>query len=261
MARVSAGDRRERAAAELQALCARGQELLLATDYLGAEAALVGAEKIATDAEDFDTLGRLYLPLQEARRQRRQRCGEGIICLDLIARDADDPRVDADAIAGRIGQGQLLIAGWGSIAPAVRLREIQSGAGLYLDTFLAAVYPVRGRRAVVIAPVAETRLPAVDVGDALAAALPAGCLVVNEDELPRGEARGTYQGYAATMALWERLHAPFLAAGDAETEPLKKIFAYRLAIAVDYACELAHQRLSDAALRVARERARGEAGK
>ena len=32
---------------------------------------------------DWDTLARLYMPLQEARRQRRQRCGEGTVALDL----------------------------------------------------------------------------------------------------------------------------------------------------------------------------------
>src|SRR5277367_1099885 len=77
-------------AIRLQGLCARGQELLMATDYLAAEAALVEAETLAFALADFDTLGRLYMPLQEARRQRRQRCGEGIVCLDLIARGPGD---------------------------------------------------------------------------------------------------------------------------------------------------------------------------
>ena len=55
------------------------------------------------------------------------------------------------------------------------------------------------------------------------------------------------------MALWERLHAPFLAEADAERDLLRQIERYRLTAHVDYACELAHQKLSDAAHRLARE--------
>jgi hypothetical protein len=55
------------------------------------------------------------------------------------------------------------------------------------------------------------------------------------------------------MALWERLHEPFLAEADAETEPVRQIEGYRLTTRVDYASELAHQKLSDAAHRLARE--------
>ncbi len=50
--------------------------------------------------------------------------------------------------------------------------------------------------------------------------------------------------YAQTMASWEQLHLPFLADADAQTDLLRKMDGYRKAIAVDYACELAHQKLS-----------------
>ena len=59
----------------LQQLCELGQQQLMATDYLRAEATLVQAEQLAIQTGDFDTLSRLYMPLQEARRQKRQRCG------------------------------------------------------------------------------------------------------------------------------------------------------------------------------------------
>jgi len=49
------------------------------------------------------------------------------------------------------------------------------------------------------------------------------------------------------MALWERLHAPFLAAADMQVDPIRKIESYRRTIRVDYACELAHQQASSAA--------------
>jgi hypothetical protein len=62
------------------------------------------------------------------------------------------------------------------------------------------------------------------------------------------------------MSIWEQLHAPFLAAADAQVDPLRRIHAYRRAIEVDYACELAHQKLSAAAREVARHRRGAGAG-
>lgn len=248
---------------DLQALCARGQELLLATDYLAAEATLLRAEALALGAGDFDTLGRLYLPLQEARRQRRQRCGEGVICLDLIAKGPDDRAVDAQAIAGQFTSGQLLVAGWESIAPAVALREIQFRQRIYLDTFLAAAYPLRQGVAIVIAPLAQTKMPGPGQSfasiDDLVRGLPQGCLVLERTDLPSGQSRGP-EAYSHVMQLWERLYAPFLAAADAQVEPMQKIQAYRRTIDVDYACELAHQRLAETALLLARQRAHAERG-
>src|SRR5689334_18464850 len=102
---------------ELQELCARGQELLMATRYWEAERTLADAERVAWEARDWDTLARLYMPLQEARRQRRQRCGEGVICLDLLSEGEAD-HVEAGQVIANYAHGQLLIGGWGTIAPA-----------------------------------------------------------------------------------------------------------------------------------------------
>src|SRR3954454_10638055 len=121
--------------ADLQRLCELGQELLMRMEYLRAEATLAEAERAATRLEDFDTLSRLYMPLQEARRQRRQRCGEGTVRLDLIASgESDEP--DARQIAADYGNAQLLVAGWGSVAPALLLRQIQREGHQYAETFL-----------------------------------------------------------------------------------------------------------------------------
>ena len=54
------------------------------------------------------------------------------------------------------------------------------------------------------------------------------------------------------MTLWERLHRPFLAEADAEPDPIAQIEKYRRTIEVDYACELAHQRLAAVARQLAR---------
>src|SRR5438105_454775 len=102
----------------LQSLCEVGQERLMRMEYLAAEDSLAQAEQLALAARDFDTLARLYMPLQEARRQRRQRCGEGVVRLDLIANGPSD-QPDPDRIIAEIPHGQLLIAGWGSIEPAL----------------------------------------------------------------------------------------------------------------------------------------------
>src|SRR6478752_3970854 len=89
---------------DLQSLCELGQEQLMRMEYLAAERTLERAEAIAWDARDFDTLARLYMPLQEARRQRRQRCGEGVVCLDLIAQSLED-RVDGRRVVENFPQG------------------------------------------------------------------------------------------------------------------------------------------------------------
>src|SRR5204863_359589 len=80
-------------------------------------------------------------PLQEARRQRRQRCGEGVVALDLVPEGPADV-VDPHHVLTNYPQGQVLVAGWGTIAPAVELRRLAAERGLYLETFLAAAYPV-----------------------------------------------------------------------------------------------------------------------
>src|SRR5215204_6461416 len=104
------------AALPLQDLCELGSEQLFQTKYLEAEATLARAEAQAWAARDWDTLARLYMPLQEARRQRRQRCGEGVVALDLIATGPEDA-IDGRRIVENFPHGQLLVAGWGNIQP------------------------------------------------------------------------------------------------------------------------------------------------
>jgi len=235
-------------------LCEQGQEQLMRMEYLAAEATLTRAERAAYAGRDWDQLSRLYMPLQEARRQRRQRCGEGVVCLDLLAEGSED-KVEGRHVLEHYPHGQLLVAGWGSIEPAKDVRAIAAERSLYAETFLAAVYPEPGgTRVVVIAPLPESRMPDAGTRDAgeLTAQLPPGCVVLREDELPRGSRKGTFETYGQVMAMWERLHAPFLAAADAERDPVARIEAYRKVIRVDYACELAHQRLSDVARELAR---------
>ena len=243
-------------AGDLQALCDRGQTLLERMEYLAAEAVLVEADHLATERGDFDTLARLYMPLQEARRQRRQRCGEGTVRLDLWAEGPNDEIV-ARHVAQNYPHGQLLIAGWASVAPAVAFRKLAAQHALYAETYLAAVYPVGDGRLLVIVPTADVALPPADAAadgnvDALLRKLPPHSLAFSEDEFPRGAAAGTDATFARTMALWETLHAPFLAAADAASTPARKIAGYRETIAVDYAAEKAHQRLSVAACELAR---------
>ena len=238
----------------LQQFCETGQEALMRMDYLRAEAALVEAERHAWAGRDWDTLARLYMPLQEARRQRRLRCGEGIVALDLIAESPHD-RVDGGRIVQNFPHGQLLVAGWGTIEPALRVRALQAEHSLFVETFLAAAYPVSSGRAVAIVPTEDVRLPDPSPRqsvDRLIADLPPHTVVLSADELPRGQVRGTTETYARVMDLWERLHLPFLAAADMQADPVQKIEHYRRTIRVDYACELAHQKLSDVARELGR---------
>jgi hypothetical protein len=240
--------------AELQSQCERGQELLMQTEYLDAEAVLAAAEADAWAIKDFDTLARLYMPLQEARRQRRQRCGEGVVCLDLIATGAGDV-VDGKRIVENYPHGQLLVAGWQSIEPAVQVRRVQAEHKLYVDTFLAAAYPIGASgRVIVIVPTADVALPTRSPSslDDLAMAVPAHSIVLTESELPKGIRKGNTETYGEVMAMWERLHLPFLAAADMQDDSIKKMDGYRKTTRVDYACELAHQKLSDVARQMSR---------
>jgi hypothetical protein len=240
---------------DTQELAELGSEQLTRMDYLNAIDTLEKAEAIAWEGRDWDLLSRLYMPLQEARRQVRQRCGEGTVKLDILAHGLTDPP-DVQVLAAQIPQGQVLIAGWGSIEPAVTLRRIIKQRKLYLETFLAAVYPVGSGRAVVIVPTDKVILPEPTPRsiDQLIALLPPHSIVKADRELPAGAHRGTPETYAMTMDLWERLHAPFLAMADATADPVQRIAAYRHAISVDYACELAHQKLSATAHELARSR-------
>lgn len=233
---------------DVQALCEQGQQLLMETRYWDAERVLVQAEALAWEAKDWDTLARLYMPLQETRRQRRQRCGEGIVALNLLSNAATDQLNPAEIIA-KYPHGQLLVAGWGSIQPAVEVRELATRKELYVETYLAAVYPINAGMAVVIVPTADVALPPADRGwsiDQLIPKLPAHSIVLAESELPP-VTRGTTATYAKTMSLWEQLAAPFLAAADQTKDPIARAQGYRKTIEVDYACELAHQKLSDLA--------------
>jgi len=240
---------------DLQAQCELGQEQLTRMEYRQAERTLAAAEAIAWRERDFDTLSRLYMPLQEARRQIRQRCGEGVVCLDLIAQGPDD-HISADHVMRHYPHGQLLVGGWGTIAPAVELRNLAAENGLYLETFLAAVYPVGGARAVAIVALEDAKLPppGETTIDALLHQLPPNSILLHENELPEGSRRGSAETFAEVMGMWERLHAPYLAAADATADPVRRIEAYRQTIRVDYACELAHQKLSDTARQLKRQR-------
>jgi hypothetical protein len=246
---------------DLQSLCEQGQEFLMQTRYWDAERALAQAESIAWEARDWDTLARLYMPLQEARRQRRQRCGEGIVALNLFAKCAGEP-LDPEKIVTEYPQGQLLVAGWGSIEAAIAVRNLAAQKELYLETYLAAVYPIGAGKAIVIVPTEEVALPSADRDwsiDQLIPKLPVHSIVMAESELPQTSRPGTTETYARTMALWERLAAPFLGAAEQTIDPIAKVEAYRRTIRVDYACELAHQKLSDLAKQMDARRKGGSA--
>lgn len=240
---------------DLGQLCEHGQELLMAMQYLRAEAALARAERIAWSNRDFDTLARLYMPLQESRRQRRQRCGEGVVRLDLISEGAHD-HVRGQRVLENYSHGQLLVGGWGTIEPAMELRRLAEQHEMYVETFLAAVYPMGDKRAVAIIPLAGVALPVVEPMsiDRLIQKLPPHSIVMHESELPAGDAKGSTETYARVMSMWEKLAAPFFAAAETTANPIQRIEAYRKTIAVDYACELAHQKISEIARELTRRR-------
>lgn len=243
---------------DVQSLCAQGQQLLAAREYLDAERILACAEREAYRLRDWDTLGRLYMPLQETRRQRRQRCCEGPISLNLISQGPDDVIVGRQVVENYT-HGQLLVAGWGTIEPALQVRKLQGRFGLYVDVFLAAAYPlIDGGLAIVIVPHEQAVLPVVlprRLAD-FRGLLQTGCIVVRAAELPQEPRVNDQELLARLRGWWEAMHLPFLYAARETRDPPKRIDAYRKAIRVDYACELAHQELSATARELARITAR-----
>src|SRR6185312_6915032 len=238
----------------LEDLCELGQRQLMQTQYLEAQATLVRAEQLALDARNWDVLSRLYMPLQETRRQIRQTCGEGIVRLDVAARGPSD-QIDPDKVIEQYPMGQLLVAGWETVEPAVRVRRAAAESGLYLETFLGAACPTADAGiAVAVVPLADTILPAPIPRSLaeLSAELPPGSILLRVSDLPAGPRQGTFVTYGQTMALWERLHAPFLAQADSDRDLVRKVELYRQTIRVDSACELAHQKLSAVAHELAR---------
>lgn len=238
----------------LQALCERGQLELMETRYLDAVQTLVEAEALAWQWREFDTLARLYLPLQEARRQIRQRCGEGAIQLHLLARSSGE-LIDPQQIISGFPHGQLLVAGRGTIQPAVEIRRIALQKQLYVETFLAAVYPVIDSDSVIaIVGLEKSSLPPPVPRpiDELQTLLPANSVLLETRQIPADSVTGNATTFAGVMALWERLHTPFLLAAGIETDAIRRMEAYRLTLRVDPACELAHQFLAEIARHLAR---------
>jgi hypothetical protein len=227
----------------LQELCQRGQELLMQTNYLAAETTLAEAEQIAWDAKDWDTLSRLYMPLQEARRQKRQTAIEGTVRLNL-----HQSEISVEGLLSEHSRGEFLLAGEGGIAPGIEIRAAAKGK-LYLEAFLAAAYAIGDRHAIVMVSLQNASLPApreIRSIDQLIHRAPVHSLILAESELAD-------QTPSRVMALWQRLHLPYLAAADAEVDPIRRMAAYRQTILVDNACELAHQKLADVAAKITRK--------
>jgi hypothetical protein len=241
---------------ELQTRCELGQQELMRMNYVEAERIFAAAERVAWDERDFDTLARLYMPLQETRRQIRIRCGEGDVALDLFPPDPSAP-MNAELILESFPFGQLLVAGWGSTDVAKDVRRLAYERGLYLETLLGAVYRTTDEGLMVaVVPTEVARVPeSTELSRAdLWKSLPPNSLLLRSDELPHGVRRGTTATFAKVASLWERLHLPFLREADAEADPVRRIELYRQTIRVDYACELAHQKLSSVARELARVR-------
>src|SRR5205085_2068 len=112
--------------------------------------------------------------------------GEGIVCLDLIAKGTGD-QISAQRVLDNYSLGQLLVAGWGTIQPALEIRRLQRERNLYVETFLAAVYPTTEGRIIAIVP-EESPLPSPESRplDSLRQLLPPNSLVYRRDQLPNG---------------------------------------------------------------------------
>jgi hypothetical protein len=236
---------------DLQGMCAQGQRLLALTDYLAAEEVLEKAVHLAADSGDWDTVSRGLMPLQEARRQARQRCGEGEVDLTIrlphgVATDEKAAQAWAEGFLSQHGEGQFLVAGHDSLLPAIKLRELASKRKLYVECLLAK-WTKNATGNVLVKVLAEA------TGDA--------DLERSDDQLQLKQAQGDTHSYARVMKLWEDLAMPALRQAQTIAHQLKnkqatmrQVFeAYIRVIRIDNACELAHQELAACA----KEHARG----
>ncbi|MFN4241921.1 MAG: hypothetical protein ACK4PI_01640 [Tepidisphaerales bacterium] len=236
---------------DVQALCEVASQKLVATDYIAAERLLERAKSLAMEQQDFDTLARLMFPLQEARRQKRQRCGEGVVRFDLVCRDA----AEACEAVRHMPHGQLLIRGPASTAPAEAARRLVKSEGWFVDVLLGADFPLAGGGVLtaVFPRPADLRTLAVPTPlEVLLQRLPPHVVTLNPAELPAGPRPGTAATFARVMDIFERLHRPFLAMADAMPVSAARLSAYDEVLAVDYACELAHQNAAEVARELAR---------
>lgn len=225
----------------LQGLCELGSEALIATDYVAAERVLEQAEGLALRENDFDTLARLYFPLQEARRQRRQRAGEGRISLSLPAMGVGEG-LQARELADRLPHGLFLVAGLGSTEPGEALRQLHKDRGNYAEVMLGVALEMGTGGVATFAVARPVRNVSARGGspEELLRALPPHSVFVSASQAG-GAVAAFPETYAGAMGLFEALHRPYLAMADAMPVGLARLQAYRQVQGIDPASELAHQ--------------------
>lgn len=243
---------------DLQELCARGQDLLERRSYVEAELLLERARRDAMQQQDWDTLARLLMPLQEARRQRRQLTLQGVFCLDLVAQGPSD-QIEGRHVIENYPHGTLLVAGWGTLEAGLQTRRLQARFRILVDVLLGAVYPlIGGGHAVVVVPHENVVLPEIRPRrlKEMASVMPHDSMIMREEDLPTGLMASSPQRIELIEGWWERLHGPFLRRARATEDPQRRVEAYSNVLRVDYACEFAHQELSDTARELARMQSR-----
>ena len=170
------------------------------------------------------------MPLQEARRQRRQRCGEGVVALDLIAQGPhDDRRRPTDrgefsaraAARRRVGVDR---AGGSGSAPSGGARAVRR------DVSRGGRIPSAARRRSSSChwTMRNCRRAISTRSRTWKSSCRNHSLVAERSAIVNGQRKGTPQTFGEVMALWERLHAPFLAEADAERDLVRQIERYRL---------------------------------
>ena len=122
---------------QIDANMERASRLLVATDYFASLTLCLSSLRLARQAADWERLSRICLPLQECRRQIRQRAFDSGVVTRVSSRKdlagelrgglilIEAPMIGADARAVR------LAAENSGVATAVLAREPQNRAGLW----------------------------------------------------------------------------------------------------------------------------------
>jgi hypothetical protein len=137
---------------QLQEQCELGQRELMATNYLAAEKILIEAERDrASSKTNLKHSHAFTCPSRRPGASGVSAAAKEPFCLDLVAQGPDD-EISAERILDKYPFGQLLVAGWGTIQPALEIRRLQQERGLYVETFLAAAFPTTKGTIIVIVP-------------------------------------------------------------------------------------------------------------
>ena len=116
----------------LDAVMESASQALVCMDYLHCEELCLNALAIARRIGDWPSYGRVLMPLQEARRQRRMIAAEGVIRLGSASLNGEPP-----AWLEQMGSGCLVLTRPHTVDHAIRLVQLACKQRQYVEAIFA----------------------------------------------------------------------------------------------------------------------------